>query len=78
MYCLLTAKTVDFQGSLPKSYKNNRTKKSRYPFGCLEFFVAEGTRKGDPAFGWVKIESWRAIFSPWGAKRALPVADIAS
>ena len=24
-----------------------------------------GTRKGGPAKGWAKIESWRAIFSPW-------------
>ena len=26
-YCLSTAKTIDLQGFLPKSYKNNRTKK---------------------------------------------------
>ena len=65
MYCLSTAKTVGNTGFFVKSYKNNRTKKADTPMGIC-FFGMLGTRKGGTsAHTGVKIESWRAIFSPW-------------
>ena len=40
----------------------------RVAFATLIFYMGirgDGIRKGVPSEGWGKIESWRAIFSPW-------------
>ena len=51
--------------SLPACQTNKRDTRQGIPF-IRSALRAEGTRKGDTSLQTgVKIESWRAIFSPW-------------